>query len=232
MTHNTNTIQNALFIVGSPKARHSTSEVLGMHVVDALTQAGIHTETIIAHHALRTSASTASFLACYDQADVVLIAYPLYVDSLPYPLTQLMETMRDHRAQQPIAHTQRLACIGNCGFPEASHLDISVGMCQAFAQETDMAWYGALAIGEGGAISGQALSAIQGRLRHQMAALGMMSQALIADQPIPQEAIELAARPIIPHRMYTLMGTVGWHWQSHAHGVHQDLYAQPFPPKL
>lgn len=224
------TITNALFIVGSPKARNSTSESLGNHVVGQLEAAGISVQTIQSNKVFRTEHFTQQFLNAYDEADLVLLAYPLYVDALPYLVTKALETMAAHRAEHPVSQPQRLACIGNCGFPEAQHLELSLEICREFAQETGMRWMGGLAIGEGGAIGGESMKIIAGRARNQIAALDKMAAALIADQEIPEEAIALAARPIIPQRLYTFMGSVGWHMMAHENEVRRDLHAQPYRP--
>lgn len=224
------TLSNVLFLVGSPKARNSTSESLGNHVVQQLADADVTVETFYSHLIFRTPKKTEEFIQAFDRTDLLLITYPLYVDSLPYLLTKALETLADHRAHTPSSHQQRLACIGNCGFPEPKHLDLSLEILHQFALETDMDWYGGLAIGEGGAVDGAAIPNIAGRMRHQVQALELMGEALIAGHPIPDEAVELAARPIIPYRLYTLMGAVGWHYLAHQHAVRSKLYDTPYTP--
>lgn len=222
------TIQTVLYLVGSPKARSSTSEALGNSVVQQLAAAGIQVHTAYSHKVFRRERSMQQFLQAYDEADLVLLAYPLYVDTLPYLVTKAFEVMVEHRAANPITQTQRLACIGNCGFPEPDHLALSMEVCREFAQEAGMAWYGGLSIGQGGAIHGAPLESIAGRVRHQVRALDRMAEALLADQPIPDEAVELASRPILPPRLYTLMGTVAWHRRAGRNAVRHELHARPY----
>lgn len=222
------TIENILFIVGSPKARNSSSEALGTYVVDQLVDARLKTRTAHVNKIFRTAKFTEEFLTAYDHADVVLLAYPLYVDTLPYLVTRTMEAIAAHRTQHPAPKPQRIACIGNCGFPEADHLSLSLEICQEFAREVGLEWLGGLAIGEGGAIDGEAVGTIRGRLRNQIAALDMLATAILSDASLPTEAVALAARPIIPQRLYTFMGTVGWNWMAHQNEVRHDLHAAPY----
>ena len=51
------------------------------------------------------------------------------------------------------------AALANCGFPEAHHNRTALEICAQFAAAAGMTWAGGLALGAGGAVHGQPLSA-------------------------------------------------------------------------
>lgn len=59
-------------------------------------------------------------------------------------------------------------------------------------------------------------------------AFDLTASALVAGQPAPQEAITLLARPLMPLRVYTFMGDLGWRMQARRNGVYRQLRARPF----
>ncbi len=221
-------IQHVLHFVGSPKARHSTSEALGRHVTDRMASAGVTVSLAYSHHIHRGQAAEARFLRDFDSADLLLVTYPLYVDTLPYLVVQAFERLAAHRAAHPTSRRQRLACIGNCGFPEAKHLALSIAVCEEFAGEAELAWYGGLSIGEGAMLHGAPPATMSRPLRNQIKALDMMADALLRDEPIPTRAVELAARPAISPRLYTLMGTLGWRQRARMAGAKTRLDNRPY----
>jgi len=220
-------IQNMVFLVGSPKAKDSTSESLGGYLRDQLIARGAQAQTFHAHKVLRTAKNTADFLEAVDHADLMLVAFPLYVDTLPYVLQHTLEHLAAHRQGALRSKSQRLVCISNSGFPEADHNALALEVCEQFAQEADFAWYGGIALGGGGVIGGQPLAEL-GVAHNLRAALDKAAAALLHDQPVPQAVIDTFAKPLIPKRMYTLVGTIGWHMQARQNGVFGQLNRRPF----
>jgi putative NADPH-quinone reductase len=154
---------HVLLLVGSAKRPRSTSESLGTYLGERLGERRFEAETLLLHRALKSDASAdkkhpcEELLAAADRADVLVIAFPLYVDSLPYLVIQAMEHIARHRKD---AHrqargkgkSQRLVAIVNCGFPEARQNDTALAICRQFAREAGFEWAGGLALGGGEAI--------------------------------------------------------------------------------
>ena len=69
--------------------------------------------------AMRTEERTAALLAAVDAADIVILAFPLYVDGLPYLVTQALEQIAARRAGETDIQRPLFLAIANCGFPEA-----------------------------------------------------------------------------------------------------------------
>jgi hypothetical protein len=56
----------------------------------------------------------------------------------------------------------------------------------------------------------------------------MTADALAAGSTAPTEAIALLARPMMPLRVYTFMGDLGWRMQARRNRVVTHLRARPF----
>ena len=110
----------ALLVIGSPKTlSRSTSHVLGTYVLDGLRSRGWETESLTLRPSLLKGAGEVSLLAAIDRADLVLLAFPLYVDALPYQMTRALELIADHRRAVPRERRQALVAIANNGFAES-----------------------------------------------------------------------------------------------------------------
>ena len=155
--------KTALLLIGSAKpAGESSSEALGAYLLGRLAERGISTETSHVAHALRTEARTSELLLAVDRTDLLILAFPLYVDSLPYLATEALERIAAHRLAQPAPAPASFLAIANCGFPEAQHNATALAICRQFADAAGFTWAGGLALGEGGAISGRPLAAAGG----------------------------------------------------------------------
>lgn len=227
------TEKSALLLIGSAKpAGHSTSEALGNYLLAQLEKAGFTPTTYHVHRALRTPARSQELLTAVDQSDLLILAFPLYVDSLPYLVINALELIAAHRQAQRRPTPTRFVALANCGFPEADQNETALAICREFARQSGLAWAGGLALGQGGAISGRPLAAVGGMARHVMCALDLTADALALGEPVPAAAVTLMAKPMMPAFFYTLMGNLGWHLQARTQGAFGHLRAQPLTDAL
>jgi len=221
--------KTALLLIGSPKpAGESSSESLGAYLLERLAERGIQTETQHIARAMRTEARTQELLDAVDRADLFILAFPLYVDSLPYLAIAALERIAMHRQAQPASIPASFVAIANCGFPEVRHNDTALAICEQFAAAAGLRWAGGLALGEGGAINGHPLAKAGGMVHNVVAALDLAAAALAEGEPTPVEAGALMARPFIPASAYMLMGDLGWLMQARRNRVLTRLAARPF----
>lgn len=220
-------IHRALLLVGSPRTKKSTSASLGSYIFDQLTTRGMETQTIQIYTSLYSQERMKVMLDAIDRTDLVVLAFPLYVDSLPAPVTAALERIAAHRKENP---TQiRFAAIANCGFPEAKHNDTALAISSEFARQNGFAWLGGLSLGAGqGVVHGTPLNELDGRAIPLKAALDLAAEALANGDPIPQTARDLLAKPIIPAWMYTLNGRFGWRQAAKQYGMQKELKRQPY----
>jgi hypothetical protein len=220
--------KTALLLIGSAKpAGQSSSEALGGYLAGRLEARGIATTTLHVARALRTPGRTAELLQAVDRADLFILAFPLYVDSLPYLVTQSLECIAAQR-QAGAPRAVPFLAIANCGFPEAHHNATALAICQQFAAAAGFTWAGGLALGAGGAVNGRPLATAGGMVRHVAQALDLAAGALADGQPVPAAAGALMARPLMSPRLYTLMGDMGWRLQARQHGALRRLGDRPF----
>jgi multimeric flavodoxin WrbA len=219
-------IRRAVLLVGSPRTKKSTSHSLGSYLFDKLGAQNIQTETVFLHTTLRSAKKSQKMLEAIDAADLVLLAFPLYVDSLPAPVMEALERIAAHRAG---ASTRKLfAAIANCGFPEAKHHDPALAICATFALQAGFEWAGSLSLGAGeGLVHGAALNEMDGRAIPLKQALDLAAAALAQGQAIPAAAQAFLAKPFIPSWLYRLMGGFGWKQQAKEYGA-KNLSARPY----
>ena len=224
-------IRRALLLVGSPKTHKSTSNSLGGYLFEGLDAQGIQTETIYLHTVLRSPARMQALLEALDQADLVTLAFPLYVDSLPAPVIEALERIAAHRQGRDSTQSKLFAAIANCGFPEAHHCATALAICEMFALQAGFEWVGGLALGGGEMVNGAALAEAGGMTIRIRKALELAAETLVQGQAIPDAAREMMAAPVIPHWGYRLMGGLGWLQRAKQFGALKQLRRKPYAVK-
>jgi multimeric flavodoxin WrbA len=229
--------RRALIVVGSPKINtRSASNVLAGRLLNRLRESGWETETLTLKANLGQEAGQAELCSSVDLADLLVLVFPLYIDALPFLMTKVLEVVAAHRQGTPAGRRQRLAVVCNSGFPESDQSAVASAICHQFAAQTGMIWAGSLAIGGGGALGGQSLTANNyPGVRHVIRALDLTASALSEGQPIPQEAVAATMRspiPFIPFTawcwLYGRVGGKGMQRQAIENGVSKyDLLARP-----
>jgi len=218
---------NALLLVGSPKGKKSASYMLGSKLADGLRDHGVVVHEGIVHQELRSGEKTGRLLDLADSSDLIVLAFPLYVDSLPGPLTRFLELAAGRRGRAPDAGKPRLAVIVQCGFPEPHQCDTAVGICRRFAESTGLGWAGALAMGMGGSL-GADPGRMPGGGRKILDALRMTAISLAGGGDIPDEAKSLFAGPLMPRWLYILTGNVGWRLQMRENKAKRPIGHRPY----
>jgi multimeric flavodoxin WrbA len=222
-------IRRALLLVGSPRTRKSTSNSLGGYLFEQLSARGVQTDTTYIHTTIRSADRMKVMLQAIDAADLVMLAFPLYVDSLPAPVTEALERIDAHRANSHPPHRKLFTAISNCGFPEPEHNATALAICENFARQAGFDWAGSLALGAGqGMVQGLPLSELDGRVIPLKKALDLAAEALAQGLAIPEEAQALLAKPFIPGWLYRWMGAFGWRQQAKHYGAEKSLKRQPY----
>lgn len=238
----------ALLLVGSPKPDASTSESLGGYLLEELEKRGVATETIRVTKAVRTEEATEGLLAAVASADLVVLSFPLYVDCLPAPAIRALELIAEGRAAAAGAARREASAdasadaggggadagapafvaICQSGFPEVDHNEVAIEICRNFACDAGFEWAGGLILAAGGMVGGQPLRKLQRRMRSAVKALDLTAEALAAGRPVPEEAVQLMAKPPIPKIGYRFMANWGWRSQFKKQGRGGSLKDQPF----
>jgi hypothetical protein len=214
-----------LLLIGSAKKEQSNSESLGTYLLEKLQQKGFEAETLFVHRAVKDADK---FIEAVDRADLIILASPLYVDSLPYSVIKSMEQIAEYRKTRKPDKKQSFAAIVNCGFPEVHHNDVAIAICRRFAKEAGFDWTGGLALGAGETIGGKPLAKLGFVVRNVMKSLDMAAQDIADGKPISEKAVQLMAKPLMPNWLYRLVGDFMWRKQAKEHGVHKKLSDCPY----
>jgi multimeric flavodoxin WrbA len=220
-------IRRALLLVGSPRTRKSTSYVLGGYLYEQFQARSIQVETMYPHTVLRSATKAQALLDAVEDADLVTLACPLYVDSLPAPVIEMLERIAAHRRGRH-GPPQLFTAIVNCGFPEVVHNATAVAICEAFARQAGFEWAGSLALGGGGALDGAPLTGRRTAPLRQ--ALDLAATALAEGRPIPAGAQAHFDAWRISPLAYRTMGNMAWYIRARPYGAWRSLKLRPYEP--
>jgi hypothetical protein len=230
----------ALLLNGSPKPGASTSESLVAYLGEELEKLGVSNRTVKLTKAVRSEEHTAELLAAIDGADLVVLSFPLYWDSLPGHVVRACELIAAHRAaarasvgsaDATAAERPAFVAIVQGGFPEVEQNAVAVEICRNFARAADLEWAGGLALGGGGMIYGAPLRKLGSRVKTAMQALDGAAAALAAGGPVPDEAVRLMAKN--PPAIVLRLGANRSFRSQHKKKGKAPLDARPFatPPE-
>ncbi len=233
--------RRALLLVGSPKTKSpSTSGVLGEELLGRLRVAGWQTESLTLRPSTFREPREAELLAAVDRADLLVLAFPLYIDTVPYLVARALEVIAGHRlAAGDAARPQGVVALANNGFPEAHQNNLAFAVVRRFAVRSGMTWLGATAMGAGeGTLGGRPLTEKGANgipLFRIGQALDAAGTALARGEAIPADAWQGMARVPIPymprplwHRLFMRGAAAYWEKEAAGNGLPKaDMPAAP-----
>ena len=227
-----NQSKSVLLLNGSPKGEKSNSRQIGKFLVDRLEEKGLKAEEAFITRLIKSPEKIETLSELVNTADIIVFTSPLYVDSLPSFTIRAMELILDHRKAHSQTGSPLLVAVMNCGFPEKEHMEIALRIIKNFSEEANLRWGGAIAVGMGMAMDGQALTERNGMTRNLTKGLSLAASALAEGEPVSEEAEKLAAKPFMPlfmaKSMLRLFGKRMWSSRAENNGVKPDMYAKPY----
>jgi len=221
------TPRRALVLVGSPRGNASVSAALANHLGTLLTERGLTVTTAWIHKSLRTDPGLRGLGEAMKEADVIALACPLYVDSLPGPVIEGFEILGRERAMAVSPRPRFLAMV-NCGFPEGVHTDTALAICRLFADDAGLEWIGGLGIGGGGMLAGKPLVELGGRARAVTRALALTANAVSEGRVVPEEAQRLVRTPPVPAWLYRFFADWSFSQEAKKHGTRGRMGERPY----
>jgi ring-1,2-phenylacetyl-CoA epoxidase subunit PaaE len=213
--------QRVAILHGSAREMHrSTSRAISEAFADAFKAAGCAAVDIVHATAFARPGQAPSEAAQQlAQADLLLIAAPLYADTLPFLVMRALEMVRDQRRHKgQMVPPARLAAVINCGFPEAEQTRFALELLRQFALEAQYTYAGGWGVGESEVIEGRPVASLGGMARHLCAAISAAGEALVRGQSIAEAVSAEGSLPLIPHAGLRAIGTLQWYWQAHKLG--------------
>ncbi len=220
-------VRRAVLLVGSPRMGKSTSASLGGYLFERLAEQGVETRTIQLYQAVADATQLQEALELIYGADLTVLAFPLYIDSLPYPVLSALRSIAKKRSSK--MSRGAFAALANCGFIEASHNLNALAACALFARNAGFDWKGSISIGGGeGLVKGRSLHELSGPAIPLRNALDQVALALRHGLSVPEEARMQLSRPFAPAWIYRMVG--GWQWKKRARrmGTEQHLFDRPY----
>lgn len=221
----TTSTQRAVILHGSVReAAHSTSRAIAEAMADALNVGGCTAVEIVhVNNFARVGTAPQQAAQKLAEADLLIIASPLYVDTLPALTMRALEMVRDVRRVadrgsliKPAA--PRVAAIINCGFPEAAQTRFALSLVREFAREAGYGFAGGWGIGEAEVIHGRPLTAAGRMARHVYEAILAAGTALAQGHPVDDAIVAEGSKPMMPHSALRMIGTMQWYWERHRLG--------------
>ena len=220
-------MSSATLLVASPRGFNSTSFSLGSYLLDKLEEAGYDVNKHHVQSAHHQQIKEKELLASVADCDLLVVAFPLYIDCLPAPLILMLEKIADQRKNNSVQKPQRMVAIVNNGFPEAAQNNTALAICRQFAQEAGIAWAGGLSLGGGGVIHGASLKEAGYIARNVVKALDLAAVDLLADKPLSEAAVACMAKPTIPRWLFLLAANRGWKGMAKKYGAEKKLKDKP-----
>ena len=220
--------ENVLLLVGSPKNSSSTSAALGDYLTLRLEELGLSIEKEYIYKLIRKEEGQKKILSIVDNTDLIILAFPLYVDCLPAGVIETLELIANHRKLMNNPKKIGFVVLINCGFPEAEQNNTAIAICKIFAREVGFEWKGALSLGMGPAIEGKPVEERGGMVRNLKKGYNLAAKALAEGKIIPEEAYELVMKRFIAKSLYTKIGNLGWKRQAKKFGVREIIEAKPY----
>jgi multimeric flavodoxin WrbA len=223
---------HAALLVGSPRGPNSTSNSLGTYLVEKLQQKGVPYERVYICQCLSADEKKAALLRLVDESDLIIFAFPLYVDSLHSQVIETLELIAEHVKGKHDLDEKSFVAISNSGFPEAKQNITALAVCRLFVKQVGFNWAGGLAMGGGEMIAGQPLSELGGRVRSKRKALEIAADALVQGDPIPEKAVALMSKLGIPRWLYLWIANRRWKHKAKKNIAVKKMYDQPFKEGL
>ncbi len=213
----------AALLNGSPRGSRSTSRAMGSYALEGLRSRGWAVEELDMCRAVTTSEGLTDLLALAERSDLMILSFPTYFDSPPAAVIRAMETMHGR-----IRKGGDLLAIANCGYVRSGNNSPSLSICRLFARDIGWEWRGGLSLGGGNVLAGHDLEEAGGVARNVRKALDQAVLALAEGKAVPQEAIDLLGRNIVPPFLHNTRANRAWDRAARKNNVLDRIRDRPY----
>jgi hypothetical protein len=217
-----------LLLSGSPKGKRSTSYSVLDYLSEALEQRGIKSDIVMLHVVNRRESSVVELTRGLDRADYIILAAPLYVDSLPGHVVEVFSKIAEIRSIVSQSPAPRFTAIVNCGFPEAHQNDLALEILQRFCSDIGLRWIGGISYPGGPTIDGTPLAESGFRGRRARPSMDCLADVTASGGSTIEECTESISKLVIPRRLYIMASQMRWKRLARANGVSGSLGDRPY----
>ncbi len=212
-------VTDLILINGSPKTKGSASGVILQGLKQALPR-----EISVRECAIRTAPLTEEAVQAAVCSDVLVFAFPLYVDGLPSHMIDALLKLECSLKSAP-PKERFVYAIANCGFYEGHQCAPALQMMENWSARSNLSWGQGLGVGAGGMLSGLESVPMGAGLKKNLgkALRAMAGRILSCEQA---ETSYITAN--FPRYLYKAAAEIGWRKGAKANGLRtKDLFAQP-----
>ena len=217
---------SVLLLVGSPNKEHSTSYSLGSYLMERMKEHGAIIDVLFLIDATSDSGRMEGAIQKMMAADLVILAAPIYVDSLPSPVMKFMENAYAWRGPGSLAGKHILGIV-NSAFPERVQSECGMRIMHEFALDLGLAWAGGLILPEGPMLGGQRLEDLGGTARRVKQALELTAKAIMTGNDTPKEAKDMMAKPMAPAWIYNMVANRRFRQRAAKNGAKSRMFDRP-----
>lgn len=208
-------------LIGSPKSKKSSSSAIAFRISDILHK------YITQYRALDiiNSPNKSDIENDILQAEILLIIFPLYVDSLPGSLLEILvdleKTLINSTKSLP-----KVYAICNCGFYDAEQTATALEIIENYCNKTGLSWQYGIGIGCGGMIAEESSNIdVPGPLGNVFKTLSELCKYI--SQGYTGKKDNIFVRASIPRFIYHLGGNLGWNRMAKKYNAKKMLRAKP-----
>ena len=220
-------IKNITVLTGSTRGRKTASESMVNYLAAKLENECISLKMYRAYQIFQIEDEVQLLIKHLKTSDMLLICSPVYVDSLPYPLINLMEQLSKVISDE-FWQNKKMMVIIHSGYPKDIQRKASLAICKNFADEMGMQWLGGIGFGGSPIIDGKPLEDVGRFTKWMRMSLDEMSKSILAGSKISDKANRYAAKhfPSIPLWILKVMLNLKAKSMAKKNGV--NLYDQPY----
>ncbi len=225
-------MKKILMVNGSPRNRISASASLLARVEKKVNRDLFDIDSVSITAALRDPDKLNGILEQAVYADIIVIAFPLYIDSLPSITLRFLKRFQEYKEKKDYKNNQILFTIINCGFPEAEHNRIALEIMYNFTGETGLKWGLGLGIGMGSMAGGEKIPEKSRILKPVENELNLMANRINNCERERTRAETRFVLPSFPKFLYLFAATAQWKILGKKNGVKRLLKQRPYAESL
>lgn len=203
-------------INGSPKFKSSASG----NILELL-KSKLQDKNIIEEYLFRTTEISNDDLEQISKCNVIVFAFPLYVDGIPSQLLRCLYQMEKYLSSN-ISKEIYVYTIVNIGFYEGKQAAIAIEMMKNWTEKANIKWGQGIGIGGGGMMSMLDKSTdSQGPMKSVHNAFTAFANNIL----LCKSSDEIYTSPGIPRIVYKIGGEMGWRQAAKKNGLKtMDLF--------
>lgn len=218
-------MKEIVFINGSPKAKKSGSEYFLERIENELNLSNNNIK--ISKINIKDRSNKEEDFKLIKDSDMIVIAFPLYVDTLPSAVIEYLEEFDDWINLRGYKVDKiKLYGVVNCGFYEGEQTKIAIKILKNYCSSLGLKWAGGVGIGAGEFFSGSPNIPWQAKIKENARlALDSIKDSILKEECMKKEVFVTAK---LNKRVFLIAGSYGWIYQGVKNGVSiRSLWNKP-----